>query len=281
VISPIRTNAIIVTYLYTNGAIELNGLPISGQSVTNLPTLSYYRSFGFFGRSANIAGGLTYGVGTFEGEAGDVQRAAYRSGLLDSGVRFAVNLVGGPAMSAPEFAKWKQKILLGASLRVVGPTGQYDSGKLVNWGRNRWGFKPEFGYSQRFNRWVLDGAAGVWFFTTNQAFVVRDPPHTQKQGPLVSFEGHLSYDLKPFLWLALDGNYWVGGTTTVNGVANPLTEQKSSRLGATASIPLNKEQALKISYSNGVYGAFGAKYQALSIGWQYAWVDKPRKRASE
>jgi hypothetical protein len=45
--------------------------------------------------------------------------------------------------------KWHQKMLLGTSLKVTAPTGQYDPTKLINWGANRWGFKPEFGYSQR------------------------------------------------------------------------------------------------------------------------------------
>jgi hypothetical protein len=54
-------------------------------------------------------------------------------------------------------------LLLGVSLTVVAPTGQYNTTKLVNWGINRWAFKPEFGYSQRWGKWVLDGYAGAWF----------------------------------------------------------------------------------------------------------------------
>ena len=29
-------------------------------------------------------------------------------------------------MPAPTFVKWKQKMLLGASLKIIAPTGQYD-----------------------------------------------------------------------------------------------------------------------------------------------------------
>ena len=71
-------------------------------------------------------------------------------------------------MKPPQFAKWKQKVLLGASLRVIAPTGQYDPTKIVNWGINRWAFKPEFGYSEQWGNWVLDAYAGVWFYTTNR-----------------------------------------------------------------------------------------------------------------
>ncbi len=41
-----------------------------------------------------------------------------------------------PAMERAEFAKWRQTTLLGASLRIVAPTGQYDPTKLINWGTN-------------------------------------------------------------------------------------------------------------------------------------------------
>ena len=93
------------------------------------------------------------------------QRQIYRSGLLDIAMRFSVNLMGGPAMKMQDFAKWKQKRLLGASLIVIAPTGQYDPMHLINWGINRWAFKAELGYSQRWGHWVLDGYGGVWFYT--------------------------------------------------------------------------------------------------------------------
>jgi hypothetical protein len=61
--------------------------------------------------------------------------------MVDFSARFAVNLMGGPAMKPPEFAKWKQKVLLGASLRVIAPIGQYDPTKIVNWGHQSLGFQ--------------------------------------------------------------------------------------------------------------------------------------------
>ena len=57
---------------------------------------------------------------------------------------------------------------------MTAPTGQYDPTKLINWGTNRWSFKPEFGYSQRWGKWIVDGYAGVWFFTTNQDYWSRN-----------------------------------------------------------------------------------------------------------
>ena len=172
VITPVNANAITLSWSYFDGGLNFNGaIPVTGATGTyHVPVLSYYHSFNLFGRSANVVGFLPYGVGTFQGEVLGSQRQIYRSGLLDIAMRFSVNLMGGPAMKMQEFAKWKQKRLLGASLIVIAPTGQYDPMHLINWGINRWAFKAELGYSQRWGHWVLDGYGGVWFYTANKAF---------------------------------------------------------------------------------------------------------------
>src|ERR1700751_5849142 len=133
VITPMHTNAIILTWSYFNGGFNLNGaIPITGATgIYRVPSLSYYHSFGFFGHSANATVSLPYGVGNFQGEVNEQQRSVYRSGLVDLTARFSVNLIGGPALPAREFAKWKQKVLLGASLKVLAPTGQYSPDKIV------------------------------------------------------------------------------------------------------------------------------------------------------
>src|ERR1700730_17597261 len=271
VITPTHSNAIILTCPFYDGSVLFNGtVPITGATGTyGVPVLSYYYSLGFFGRSANLTDSLPYAVGTFQGELIGEHQQIYRSGLVDSTFRFSVNLKGGPAMPMQEFAKWKQKALLGVSLKVVAPTGQYSPTKLINWGTNRWSFKPEFGYSRRWSgKWVLDGYAGVWFFTRNSDFWSRNVYYSgtrsQSQDLVGSFEEHLSYDFKPRLWASLDGNYWFGGKTSAGGIQNPLSEQNNSRLGGTFAVPITKHQSLKFSYSNGTYIRFGGDYQKVA-----------------
>jgi hypothetical protein len=281
VITPVNANALTLSWSYFRGGLDFNGsIPVTGATGTySVPVISYYHSFGLFGRSANITGFLPYGIGTFQGSVLGTQRQIYRSGLLDLNVRFSVNLKGGPAMKALEFAKWKQKALLGVSLTVVAPTGQYNPARLVNWSINRWAFKPELGYSQRWGRWVLDGYGGAWFYTTNSAFYSVPNPLPQTQGPIGSFEGHLSYDFgKLRYWASLDGNFWFGGTTSLNGISNPATRQTSSRIGGTFSCPLWRHQSIKVSYSNGTYIRFGGNYQSVSVAWQYSWIGQPKFR---
>jgi hypothetical protein len=277
VITPVHSNAITVTWAFFDGGLNFNGtIPVSNAKGTYyVEIFSYYHALNFFGRSANITASLPYAVGTFQGNVVGQPTSIYRSGMLDSTFRFSVNLIGGPAMQPKEWAKWKQKRLLGVSLKLVAPTGQYSGAKLINWGANRWAFKPELGYSERWGHWVLDGYAGAWFYTTNPASFSGTVPKPQSESPIGSLEGHLSYDVKPRLWLSLDANFWWGGVTSLSGVQNLATKQTASRVGGTASFPISKHQSIKVSYSDGTYVRFGGNYQNVSAAWQYSWLGRP------
>lgn len=280
IISPIHSNAVVVSYGYFNGNLDLGGLPITDAKATaNIPSVSIFHSMNFFGRTANFTAALPYGVANFNGTVLNTETNAYRSGLLDSVWRYSVNLYGGPSMDGPQFMKWRQKILVGASFRVSAPTGQYDSTKLINLGNNRWGFRPEVGYSQRFGHWIVDGYAGGWFYTTNPKFFSQNQYNqgitTQHQAPIASFEGHLSYDVRPRLWVSFDANFWRGGAQSLNGVENPGSQLRNSRVGGTVSAPITKHQAIKASYNNGAYIKYGGDFQNVSVGWQYSWYRRP------
>ena len=277
VITPVHSNAVLITWSFYDGGVNFNGtIPVTNATgAYYLSIFSYYHSLNFFGRSANITAVLPYAVGNFQGDLSGQSRSVYRSGLADSGFRFSVNLIGGPAMQAREMAKWKQKRLLGVSLRMVAPTGQYSGTKLINWGGNRWAFKPELGYSERWGHWVLDGYAGGWFYTTNSSFFAGAVTKPQNESPILSLEGHLSHDVKPRLWVSLDGNFWWGGVTSLSGIQNLATKQTGSRIGGTVSFPISKHQSIKASYSNGTYISFGGNYQNVSVAWQYSWLGRP------
>jgi hypothetical protein len=281
VITPIHSNAVVLTNSFFSGNLMFNGTVPITDSTANLdaPILSLYHSFNFFGHSANFTASLPYGVGNFKGMVFGSETTAYRSGMFDSVYRVAVNLKGGPAMDLKEFIKYQQKTVLGVSLKVVAPTGQYDPKRLINLGANRWAFKPEFGYSRRLGHWILDGYTGVWFYTRNPEFFSRNAYvpiiQAQTQEPILALEGHLSYDVRPRLWVSLDGNFWYGGRTSLNGVQNPLTLQRNSRLGGTGSFPFTRHGSLKVSYSHGTYVRFGGNFHNLSVAWQYSWFGRP------
>ncbi|OLB29636.1 MAG: hypothetical protein AUH13_14840 [Acidobacteria bacterium 13_2_20CM_58_27] len=281
VITPIHSNAITLTYSFFDGSLVFEGtIPITGaQARVNVTIFNYSHSLKLFGRTANFTGSLPYGIGHLRGTVVGAEALAYRSGLLPASVRFSVNLVGGPAMNVAEYTKWRQRTIVGISLRLVPKTGQYDPTKLINFGTNRWAFKPELGFSERWGHWILDAYGGAWLYTTNPEFFSHNQfspgTNTQTQSPIGSFEGHLSYDFKRRLWVSLDGNYWFGGTTSLNGVENFSTLQQNSRVGATAAIPLSRHQSIKLSYSSGAYVRYGGNFQNVSVAWQYSWLGRP------
>lgn len=280
-ITPIHSNAVTLAYSFFDGNLIFDAsVPITGATARfNASVFNYSHSLNFLGRSANVLVSLPYGVGNFRGTVVGAETLAYRSGLMPLSVRFSINLKGGPAMNVQEFIGWRQKSILGISLRLVPLTGQYDPTKLVNLGANRWALKPELGYSRRWGHWVLDGYGGAWFFTANPEFFSHNQfspsTNTQTEDPIASFESHLSYDFKPRLWVSLDGNFWFGGSTSFNGVQGPGTLQRNSRVGITASVPLSRHQSVKFSYNDGAYIRYGGNFQNISMAWQYSWLGRP------
>jgi len=104
VITPVHSNAVVVTDSFFSGNLMFNGtVPITDATANvNAPILSLYHSLNFFGHSANVTASLPYGVGNFKGTVFGKETNVYRSGMFDLVFRFAVNLKGGPAMDIGE-----------------------------------------------------------------------------------------------------------------------------------------------------------------------------------
>jgi hypothetical protein len=189
------------------------------------------------------------------------------SGLGDPRLRFSVNFYGAPALSLKEFADYKQDLIIGASLQVSVPVGQYDSDRLVNIGTNRWSVKPELGISKAWGPLTLELAAGVTLYTDNDDFL---GGRTREQDPIYSVQAHVVYGFASGIWVALDGTYYTGGRTTVDGVkGNDL--QENSRVGATVALPVNRHNSIKLYASTGVSARTGANFNLVGIAWQYRW----------
>ena len=220
-------------------------LPITDATGTiHAPVVSVYHAFGLFGRSANVTGSLPFAIGELRGQC---QR---RGSRRPSAPALPTPRCASPSISSaprrcrsPNSSRRRSLAsLLGASIKVVAPTGQYDPTRLINIGANRWGFKPEIGYTGRAGRFVIDAFAGIWLFTANDSFGVSAANPlgaTRTQDPIGAFELHVSYDVKPRLWMSADVNYWRGGRTSVNGVEGSATLQANSRFGLTGSLPLS------------------------------------------
>ena len=93
-------------------------------------------------------------------------------------------------MELREFSNTEKEMVVGASLQVTMPTGQYDDEKLLNIGSNRWVVKPEIGISIPSGKWSFEFSAAARFFTDNNDFV---GDVTFEQDPLYNLQLHLVY----------------------------------------------------------------------------------------
>ncbi|RSL17712.1 outer membrane putative beta-barrel porin/alpha-amylase [Edaphobacter aggregans] len=275
--SPVGTSFAGVGLGRSSGDISFDPtIPVTNVTATiYAPVLGLGRTFGILGRQALLTAALPYAWGNLSGDVGNDETSIYRSGLADVKARFSINLRGSPAMTPAEFAKRTHRsFIIGTSLFITAPAGQYSGQKLINLGTNRWSFKPELGVSYPVKKLDLDLYGGAWFFMDNGNFY--PGLMNRSQAPLTTLQGHVSYTVRRGLWLAVDSTWYGGGETTVNG-GPPTERQSNSRLGATVSLPLGKSQSLKIAYSSGVSGTIGSKFNTVSVGWQHIWLDRRSK----
>jgi hypothetical protein len=189
------------------------------------------------------------------------------SGLGDPRIRMSVNFIGAPAMPLSGFKDYKQDFIIGAALQIYLPMSQYDPERLVNIGTNRFTIKPELGMSKTLGRLQVELTGGVALYTDNNDFY---GGRKRSQAPIGSVQGHLTYNFKRGIWAALDGTYYWGGHTTLEGVEGEDL-QKNTRIGMTVAFPLSIHNSLKLHLSTGVSTRTGSDYDVAGLIWQYRW----------
>jgi hypothetical protein len=267
--APIGLNFLIGTYGYLWGDVLVDpSLPIKDvDAKVHTAILTYARVLDFWGQSGTFALIVPYAWLSASGEVAGQARSVDRAGLTDVAMRLSVNLYGAPALSLQQFRDYRQDTIVGVNVLVTAPTGQYDSGRLINIGTNRWSFRPEVGISKALGQWTVEVAAGVTFYTDNDEFLGNN---VRRQEPLYGLQGHVLYNFSPGLWGALDGTYYKGGRTSVNGALNDDL-QGNSRWGATIAQTLDKNNSIKLYFSSGVAARTGTNFNAAGIAWQYRW----------
>ena len=220
--TPVGLNFLLVGYLYAEGkmAFDPSTNIENTRFRTNTGLLAYARSLDVLGQSAKFDIVLPYTSFSGHGTVNDEPKDRAMSGLNDPRFRFSINFYGAPALSVKEFANYKQDLIIGASFQVSAPLGQYDDTKLLNIGNNRWSFKAELGISKALGPWTLEVAPSVIFFTDNTDFY---NGNTLAQAPFYAVQGHVLYSFQSGVWVSLDGTYFTGGHTTLNGVTGPVS----------------------------------------------------------
>jgi hypothetical protein len=265
---PIDMTVLVIGFSYTYGGVVLDPTsPIQDlKAKVETPVIGVGHTFNLFGLTSQAFVALPYSWAQASGKLLGEDSSITRTGLGDTRFRIATLLLGAPAVTREEFAKSTPQTVLGASLTVVMPTGQYFNKKLINIGTNRWSFKPELGLSYVVSKqWFIDLYAGVWFFTNNNSFYTGTS--VRSQNPLLTFQTHLSYNINPLMWAAIDFTYYTGGQSSVNDFYKD-DRQNNSRFGATFNFPVSKLSAIKIAYSTGAIIRLGANFSTISIAWQ-------------
>jgi hypothetical protein len=267
--TPVGLNFLIAGYLYNQGKIafdpELSIADAKFHSHTG--ALAYVRTLDVFGKSAKFDVILPYSSFSAKALVEGQPREREMSGSGDPRFRFSINLFGAPALSAKEFSNYKQDLIVGVSLQVSAPLGQYDDSKLLNLGNNRWSFRPELGISKAWGPWTAEFAPSVFYFTDNTDFFNGS---TFAQAPIYFVRSHLIYNFASGIWVSLDGSYIAGGRTTVNGVRGD-NEQTNTRVGLTFALPVDRQNSIKFNASTGVSTHTGSEFNSFGVAWQYRW----------
>ena len=267
--APVGLNFLLAGYVYAQGKIAFDpSLPVAdARFQSHTGALAYVRSLDIAGQSAKFDVILPYSSFSAHAPVAGVLHEREMSGLGDPRFRLSVNLFGAPALSAREFANYRQDLIIGASLQVSAPLGQYDDSKLLNLGNNRWSFRPELGFSKASGPWTVEILPSVTFFTDNPDFFNGS---TFAQAPVYLVRGHVIYNFDSGVWLSLDGTWFAGGRTTVNGVRGD-NEQMNTRAGLSLAIPVNRQNSIKFNASTGISTRTGSEFSAVGIAWQYRW----------
>lgn len=268
--APLRLHIFFLGYGYSTGNILMDpSLPIedSRAKLHNL-SVGYAQVFSLFGQMAMFNVVVPLATGTWRGLVEEESTTVSRTGFGDPILSLSVNFFGAPALSGRNFLAHREKFILGGSLRIRVPLGQYNETKLINLGTNRWMFRPALGGSVKLNKWVLEAHVSSWFFTRNPNFYGGNDL-TQK--PLYALQLHVIYQFRPGLWIAASAGRSNGGDLVVNDI-NLENTQKNSRFGATLALPLGGPHAINLVFTTGISTRFGADFDTFGIVYKYHWT---------
>ncbi|MDI9237767.1 transporter [Lysobacter sp. LF1] len=267
--APVGVNFAIVGVAHTRGGLSFDAsVPVTNEDLrTTSLVMAYARSLSLWGRSAKVDAIVPYTWlhGTADLMGAPIERKV--DGFARPAIRLSMNFFGAPAMGMAQFRDWKQDLIVGASVQVAPPLGQYDENRIVNIASNRWTFKPEIGMSKAAGPWITELKLGATFFTDNDEFYGNT---TRSQEPVYALQVNLIRGMTSGAWWSFDATYFAGGRSQVDGRYNRDLQQ-NWRVGASLSLPVDRANSVKIAVSSGVYARTGNEFDAVALSWQHRW----------
>ncbi len=264
--APKGVNLITLGYAYSDGAVLFDKTIPIDNVIANIHGFSaaYSRSTALFGKAARFDVGVPLVTGNWKGEVLGETQTTSRFGIGDPVLRYAYFISGSPALSRKEFAGFRPRTIVGVTIRMQIPLGEYDPNKLINLGSNRWVFSPQVGIWHVVGNFTFEAYTGIWLFTDNKAFL---GSQVRAQDPLFTFQLHASYEFQSGIWIAVSSRQSLGGAVTVDD-ADRFVPESNNRVGVSLSIPVRPRYYLKLIATTGVTTTIGNDYDTLGIAWQ-------------
>jgi hypothetical protein len=213
----------------------------------------YARTFSLFDRAAMAA--VLLPMGRISGDVTVAGRTFNQSanGFGDPMIEFNINVLGPPAQkNIPDVLRYEPGFSIDLLADLALPIGQYDSDQPLNIGQNRWYGRLGMPIIWQLGPWVpgrrttLEFLPAVWLFGDNDNYVGQ----TLKTDPLFQLDAHLTRDLTEHFWGAIDGAWYYGGKSSINGVAGK--ELNNLGFGLTLGYTINDNLNLTIGYKSTV-----------------------------
>ena len=260
---PMGLNFLALGYTHSQGGLSTDPtLPLTDAHLKiDTGLLAYVRGVDLWGNSGKFDVIVPYSHLSGTALVAGQSRERVVSGLGDPRFRLSVNFYGAPALSLAEYPAYKQDLVIGTSVQVIPPWGQYDAGKAVNLGTNRWSIKPDVGFLKAFGPLTIDLTAAVTLFSRNDDYF---GGQTLEQAPLYSAQTNLSYDFGRGVWAALGVTFYRGGRTTVNDVTKD-DSLSNARVGLTVAVPIDRYYSIKFNASSGIGTRTGTDFDSVGL----------------
>jgi hypothetical protein len=213
----------------------------------------YARTFSLLDRAAMAA--ILVPMGRISGEV-TVAGSTYgqpASGFGDPMIELDVNVLGPRAQKTiPDALRYEPGFSVDVLADLAVPIGEYDDGQPLNLGQNRWYGRVAVPIIWQLGAWVpgrrttVELLPAVWLFGTNDDYV----GHELKTDPMFQVDAHLTRDFTEHFWAALDGAWYYGGTSSIDGVEGE--ELDNLGVGLTLGYGIGDNLNLTVGYKSTV-----------------------------
>ncbi|MGY0392372.1 transporter [Bizionia sp. KMM 8389] len=267
---PLGVKVVGAGYIYTGGTIAFDPI-LQAEDVSlkmNVIAASYVQPFKIGNRLARVDVTVPLIMAEWNGLLSGEPTSLSRDGFSDPRLRVSLNLIGPEAMNASDMRNYMKEnptnTMVGVSLAVTFPFGQYDNYRLINLGTNRFTIRPQIGMVHNWGRWSYELTTSVFLFSDNSDFYNNQ---LKEQKPLYAVQTHLIHRFLNNMWLSASAGLGTGGSAVIDDIAKD--DARGDFLAALSfGLPVTKTQAVKFSYLRSVtFKDIGSNTSSLGLGW--------------